>query len=165
MAKKKESSFKTVAENRKASFNYSLLEFLEAGVVLTGSEVKSLRQNRCSISEAFVGEMSHGADAGSLFLFNANIPIYELARQFNHEPKRPRKILLHKKESNKWLGAIRKKGLTIVPLSLFFNPKGFIKIKMALAQGKNVGDKRETLKERDWNRDKARILKNYNAGK
>jgi SsrA-binding protein len=161
MKKNVAENFKFIAENRKAYFNYTILETFEAGIILQGTEVKSLRQNRCSISEAFVGEMSHGDHAGELFLFNANIPVYSYAKMFNHAPKDPRKILLHKKEGNKLLGAIRKKGLTIVPLSMFFNHKGLVKVKIGLAQGKNVSDKRETIKERDWNRDKSRILKGY----
>jgi SsrA-binding protein len=161
MKKSGAENFKVIADNRKASFNYAILETFEAGIILQGTEVKSLRQNRCSISEAFIGEMSHGDHAGALFLFNANIPVYSHAKMFNHAPKDPRKILLHKKECNKLLGAIRKKGLTIVPLSMFFNHKGLVKLKIALAQGKNVSDKRESIKERDWNRDKARILKGY----
>ena len=162
MKSKKIDNFKLIAENRKASFNYSILDTLEAGIVLKGSEVKSLRQNRCSITESFVGEMATEKLLGELFLFNANIPIYANAKMFNHEPKCPRKILLHKKEKNKLLGAIRKKGMTIIPISMYFNDKGLAKLKIALAQGKNVVDKRETIKERDWNRDKSRILKNFN---
>ncbi|MDR1907979.1 MAG: SsrA-binding protein SmpB [Holosporales bacterium] len=156
--KKKENCFRPIADNRKASFNYFILETLEAGIVLTGSEVKSIRLNRCSIAEAFVGEMA--SDPESLFLFNANIPVYEKAKMFNHAPKAPRKLLLHRREINKLLGAIRKKGMTVVPLNMFFNAKGVVKVKIALAQGKNVVDKRVTIKEREWNRDKARILKN-----
>ncbi|MDR1597689.1 MAG: SsrA-binding protein SmpB [Holosporales bacterium] len=149
-----------IADNRKASFNYFILETIDAGIALTGSEVKSIRLNRCSITESFVGEMSSEPDA--LFLFNANIPAYEQAKMFNHAPKAPRKLLMHRREINKWLGAIRKKGMTIVPLSMFFNDRGRVKVKVALAQGKNVVDKRSTIKEREWNKDKSRILKNYN---
>jgi SsrA-binding protein len=160
MSKKSNNSFKLIAENRKASFNYFILETLEAGIVLTGTEVKSIRQNRCSITEAFVGEMS--SDLNSLFLLNANIPVYEPAKMFNHYPKAPRKLLMHRKQINKWLGSVRKKGMTIIPLCIFFDEKGRVKIKVALAQGKNVVDKRAAIKERDWNRSKGRILKNYN---
>lgn len=162
VSNKKKDQYKLIAENRKAFFNYSVLETLEAGIVLKGSEVKSIRKNRCSLSESFVGEMTAGPEAGSLFLFNATIPVYEQACLFNHEPKAPRKLLLHKKEIRKWLGSVHKKGMTMIPLSLFFNEKGFVKVKVALAQGKNVVDKRETIKERDWNRHKTRILKNFN---
>jgi SsrA-binding protein len=162
MNNKTNKNFKIIAENRKATFNYSILEVFEAGVILTGSEVKSLRKNHCSISESFIGEMNSGSKVGELFIFNANIPIYSYAKLFNHSPKAPRKILLHKKEVNKLLGAIRKKGMTIIPLSIFFNSKGIAKLKIALAEGKNVVDKRETIKQRDWNRDKSRILKSWN---
>lgn len=158
----KKDTFQIITENRKASFHYTILETLEAGVVLKGSEVKSIRENRCSLNESFIGEMTYGPDVGSLFLFNANIPIYKQAKSFNHTPKEPRKLLLHKKELHKLIDAVRKKGKTIVPLSMFFNRKGIIKIKIALAQGKNVVDKRETIKEHDWNINKARILKIYN---
>lgn len=159
---KKTSPNTTITENRKASFSYTILETFEAGIVLKGSEIKSIRENRCSLNEAFVGVMSSGPDNGSLFLFNANIPIYKQACSFNHAPKEPRKILLHKKEIRKLTNAVQKKGKTIVPLSMFFNHRGIVKVKIALAQGKNVVDKREAIKERDWNLDKARILKQYN---
>ncbi|MDR0631431.1 MAG: SsrA-binding protein SmpB [Holosporales bacterium] len=160
MSKKRNNNFQLIAENRKASFNFFILETLEAGIVLTGTEVKSIRQNRCSVSESFVGEMS--SDLNSLYLFNANIPIYEPAKMFNHAPKAPRKLLMRRKEINKWIGSIRKKGMTIVPLSMFFNENGLVKVKVALAQGKNVVDKRAAIKERDWDRGKRRILKGYN---
>ncbi|MDR1208172.1 MAG: SsrA-binding protein SmpB [Holosporales bacterium] len=160
MSKRKPNNFHLISENRKASFNYFILETLEAGIILTGTEVKSIRNNRCSISESFVGEMSNDLD--SLYLFNANIPIYEPAKMFNHAPKSPRKLLMRRKEINKWLGSIRKKGMTIVPLNMFFNVNGLVKVKIALAQGKNVVDKRAAIKERDWDRDKRRILKGYN---
>jgi SsrA-binding protein len=162
MKKNVAENFKIIAENRKASFNYFILETFEAGIILRGTEVKSLRQNRCSIAESFVGEMTEKGRTGELFIFNANIPVYSYARMFNHEPKAPRKILLHKKEVHKLLGAIRKSGMTIVPLSIFFNSRGIVKLRIALAKGKNVVDKRETEKERDWNRDKSRILKDFN---
>lgn len=151
-------AYKVVAQNRRARFDYSISETFEAGIMLTGSEVKSLRAGKSSINEAFAGEMQ--GDATSIYLFNANIPEYLEANRFNHEPKRPRKILLRKKQVNKLLGAIRKKGLTIVPLQLYFNARGRAKLEIALAQGKKTVDKRETIKERDWQRDKARILKN-----
>lgn len=171
---KVEKNYKNIAENRKATFNYYIAETFESGLILEGSEVKSLRANRCSITEAFIGEMSsqfavstvktqhEKLKENELYLFNANVPKYEQARSFNHEPKRPRKILLHKKEVNKLLGSIRKKGMTIIPLAMYFNNRGLAKLRIALAQGKNVVDKRETIKERDWNRSKSRILKNYN---
>lgn len=154
-------NYKTIAENRKARHDYAIREVMDAGIVLQGSEVKSLRKNRCSISEAFVGEMAQGPLAGSLVLFNANIPSYEQARFFNHEPKAPRKLLLRKRDMNKWISAIRKKGMTIIPLHMYFNHKGLVKVKIALAQGKNTVDKRESLKERDWKRQQMRLKKTH----
>ncbi|MDR0625585.1 MAG: SsrA-binding protein SmpB [Holosporales bacterium] len=162
MKKNSNTNTKTIADNRKASFNFTILETFEAGIVLSGTEVKSLRKNHCSIAEAFVGEMTSKGVSEGLFIFNVNIPKYSFAKVFNHEPKAPRKMLLHKKEIKKLLGSIRKKGLTIVPLSMFFNGKGLVKVKIALAQGKNVVDKREDVKRRDWNLEKARVLRDFN---
>jgi len=150
-------NYKVAAQNKRARFDYEILETLQVGIVLTGSEVKSLRLGKGSIAEAHAGEMQ-----GELYLFNANIPEYKQANQFNHEPKRPRKLLLRKKELNKLLGAIRKKGLTIVPLVMYFNHRGLVKLEIALGRGKNTVDKRETIKERDWKRDQHRILRNRN---
>jgi SsrA-binding protein len=127
---------------------------MEVGIMLTGSEVKSLRLGRASITESYAGDMQ-----GELYLFNANIPEYTQANIFNHEPKRPRKLLVRKRQMIKLLNAIQRKGLTLVALSIYFNEKGRAKVSLALAKGKNVVDKRETLKERDWNRDKSRILR------
>ncbi|MDR2075013.1 MAG: SsrA-binding protein SmpB [Holosporales bacterium] len=151
-------NFKIVAKNRRAKFDYEILETHEAGVVLTGSEVKSIRNGRVSINESFVGGMK---DSDQIFLFNADIAVYKQASYNNHEPRRPRKLLLHKSQINKLLGAIQKKGLTIVPLTMYFNHKGLLKISIALGRGKNVVDKRETIKTRDWNRQKLKILKNH----
>ena len=150
----REHAHRYAAQNRRARFDYFIIEEMEAGIVLTGSEVKSLRAGRASINETYAGEMS-----GEIFLFNANIPVYEQANQFNHEPKRPRKLLLHKRQVNKLIGAIQRKGMTLVALSVYFNDKGRAKVQIGLAKGKNVVDKRETIKERDWNREKSRILK------
>ena len=151
-------AYKIAAQNRRARFDYAIEETMEAGVMLMGSEVKSLRFGKASITEAFAGEMQ-GPDANQIFLFNANIPEYLEANRFNHEPKRPRKLLLHRKQINKLLGAIRRKGMTIVPMQIYFNAKGMAKVEIGLAKGKKNVDKRETIKERDWQRDKARILK------
>jgi SsrA-binding protein len=151
-------NFKIVAKNRRAKFDYEILETHEAGIVLTGSEVKSIRNGRVSINESFVGGMK---DSDQIFLFNADIAVYKQASYNNHEPRRPRKLLLHKSQINKLLGAIQKKGLTIVPLTMYFNHKGLLKISIALGRGKNVVDKRETIKTRDWNRQKLKILKNH----
>lgn len=145
---------KTAAQNRRARFDYAILEVVEAGIMLSGSEVKSLRAGLASINESYAGEMQ-----GEIFLFNANIPEYTQASHFNHEPKRPRKLLLHKRQANKFLGAIRRKGLTLIAMSIYFNAKGKAKVELGLGKGKNVVDKRETIKERDWNRDKSRILR------
>ncbi|MBX3456779.1 MAG: SsrA-binding protein SmpB [Candidatus Paracaedibacteraceae bacterium] len=150
----REHAHRYAAQNRRARFDYFIIEEMEAGIVLTGSEVKSLRAGRASINETYAGEMN-----GEIFLFNANLPVYEQANQFNHEPKRPRKLLLHKRQVNKLIGAIQRKGMTLVALSVYFNDKGRAKVQLGLAKGKNVVDKRETIKERDWNREKSRILK------
>lgn len=151
---KKESTRKIIAQNKRAKFDYTLIETLEAGIILTGSELKSLRAGKASLNESYAGEMHE-----HIYLINANIAQYPLAKNFNHEEKRPRALLMHKKQLNKWLGAIRKKGLTLVPLSLYFNGCGIVKLEIALGKGKTKEDKRETIKERDWNREKARILK------
>jgi len=153
MAKKKSSS-NTIVENRKARFNYHIEETLEAGIMLLGSEVKSLRRGGASIAEAHAAEKS-----GELYLFNANIQEYTEAHQFNHEPKRPRKLLLKKREVSKLIGAVQRQGITIVPLSLYFNQKGIVKLSLGIAKGKKKEDKREAEKQRDWQRDKARLMR------
>jgi len=142
-----------IAENRKARHDYEIIETIEAGLVLFGSEVKSLRRGRASITEAYAGE-----ERGRLILINANIPEYEGARD-NHEPKRHRPLLLNKKEQNKLLGHINRDGMTIVPLSLYFNDRGLAKVALGLAKGRKKHDKREAIKKRDWDRQKARVLK------
>ena len=151
---KKESTRKIIARNKRAKFDYTLIETIEAGLILTGSELKSIRAGKVSINEAYAGEMDE-----HIYLLNANIAKYPLAKNFNHEERRPRALLMHKKQLNKWLGAIRKKGLTLVPVSLYFNERGLVKLEIALGKGKAKEDKRSAIKERDWNRDKARILK------
>ncbi|CAO5674623.1 MAG: SsrA-binding protein [Holosporales bacterium] len=145
---------KIIAQNKRARFDYHFLDVIEAGIILTGSEVKSIRNGKVSINESYAGEME-----GHIFLINSNIQEYLGAKHFNHEPKRPRKLLLHSKQEKKWLGTIRKKGVTIVPVCLYFNKKGKIKLEIALGQGKQNHDKRETIKQRDWQREKARVLK------
>ncbi len=142
-----------IAENRRARHDYEILETLEAGLVLTGSEVKSLRQGRASIAESYAGEV-----AGALMLINATIPIYEGARE-NHDPKRHRALLVSKKERNKLLGQIQRDGMTAVPLKLYFNKRGLAKLLLGLAAGRKKHDKREAIKQRDWDRQKARLLK------
>ena len=142
-----------IAENRRARHDYEILETLEAGLVLTGSEVKSLRQGRASIAESYAGEVG-----GALMLINATIPIYEGARD-NHDPKRHRALLVSKKERNKLLGQIGRDGMTAVPLKLYFNQRGLAKLLLGLAAGRKKHDKREAIKQRDWDRQKARLLK------
>ena len=143
-----------VAENRKARFNYEILETFEAGIALQGTEVKSLRMGKSNIAEAYAAE-----EGGDLYLINAHIPEYLQANRFNHETRRPRRLLLHKKEISKLIGAIQRDGMTLVPLKLYFNAKGRAKLLLGLARGKKIHDKRETEKKRSWERDKARIMR------
>ncbi|HYC05519.1 MAG TPA: SsrA-binding protein SmpB [Azospirillaceae bacterium] len=154
MAKNSERE-KMAAQNRRARFDYFIESTLEAGIMLLGTEVKSLRGGRASINEAYAGERD-----GELYLFNAHIPEYQQAgRFFQHEPKRLRKLLVKKRELAKMLMAIKREGVTIVPLSIYFNDRGFAKVELGIAKGKKKGDKRETEKERDWQRDKARLMR------
>ena len=157
MSKSRLISFGRIAENRKARCNYEIKEKIQAGIILTGTEVKSLRLGKASISESYATDTN-----GKLFLINSNIPIYEAANNFNHEPTRQRELLVSKKERNKLLGLIKKEGVTLVPLSLYFNNKGFAKLDIGIAKGKKKEDKRESIKLRDWNRQKSRILKENN---
>ena len=143
-----------VAQNRKARHNYLIEDTLEAGLVLAGTEVKSLRQGRASIVEAYAAD-----EQGELYLFNSHIPTYDAAGRFNHEPKRPRKLLLHRRELARLIGLIRREGYTLVPLSLYFNERGIAKVELGLARGKRKVDKRETEKRRDWQRQKARLMR------
>lgn len=145
---------KLIARNKRARFDYEITETLEAGIILKGSELKPIRQGRSSINESHAGEMQ-----GSLFLFNMNIEEYTQAHRQNHEPKRPRQLLVRKRQLNKWLGAIGKKGMTIIPISVYFNDKGLVKVQLGLGRGKKTVDKRETIKQRDWERSKAKILR------
>lgn len=153
-ARKDAPAGRLVADNRRARFDYELLDTFEAGLALEGTEVKSLREGRASLAEAHAGE-----SRGELWLFNAHIPEYGPANRFNHEPKRPRKLLLHRREINRLIGAVQKEGMTIVPLRLYFNARGMAKLSVALARGKKLHDKRETEKKRDWQREKARLLR------
>jgi SsrA-binding protein len=145
---------KTVAENRRARFDYFIEQTYEAGLVLTGTEVKSLRFGEGSVAEAYA-EIKNEA----VWLVNANIPEFSHGNRFNHEAKRPRKLLLHEREINKLHGAVAREGMTLVPLSVYFNGKGRAKVELALAKGKKTHDKRETIKERDWKREQSRILR------
>jgi SsrA-binding protein len=154
MAAKPEARFKVVAANRRARFNYEIGETYEAGIVLTGSEVKSLRAGKATIAESYAD-----ARAGEIWLINANIPEYLQAARFNHLPKRPRKLLLHQRQINKLAGAVERDGMTIVPLRVYFNARGRAKIEIALGRGKKLHDKRETLKKRSWERERGRLMR------
>ena len=146
----------TIALNRRAKFDYQIVETVEAGLVLTGTEVKSLRYGRANIQQCYAGE-----ENGELWLFGAQIDEYEQAgRHLQHEPRRNRKLLLKKKEVNKLIGHITRDGMTLVPMSLYFNGRGIAKLKLGLAKGKKQHEKREAVKDRDWKRDQGRILKN-----
>lgn len=145
---------RVVADNRKARFNYEIVETLEAGIALTGTEVKSLRQGKATIGESYAGPS--GED---LFLFNAYIPEYLQANRFNHEPRRPRKLLMHRRQIDKFIGASQREGFTVIPLRIYFNERGRAKVELGLGRGKKLHDKRETEKQRDWNREKARVLR------
>ena len=154
MAPKNDPSRRVVAENRRARFDYELGEDIEAGLALMGTEVKSLRGGKASLAESYAGEAG-----GEMWLFNANIPEYTHGNRLNHEPKRPRKLLLHEREIEKLLGAVERKGMTLVPLSMYFNGQGRAKVELALAKGRQTKDKRDYIKDRDWQRDKARIMR------
>jgi SsrA-binding protein len=147
-----------VAQNRRARHDYLIEDTLEAGVVLRGTEVKVLRQGKASIGEAYADESE-----GELFLVNANIPEYSASAHFNHQPRRARKLLLHRKQMNRLLGAIRREGITVVPLSIYFNERGHAKVELGLARGKRKADKRQAEKQRDWQRNRARILRDRNG--
>ncbi len=155
MAKKKRSDG-YIAENRKARHDYTIEDSLEAGIMLLGSEVKSIRmQGGVSLMESHAGEKQ-----GDIYLFNANIPEYKMSNQFNHEPRRPRKLLLKKKEINKLSAAVKRQGIALIPLKMYFNKRGLVKLLLGIATGKKKADKREADKQRDWKRQKERILKN-----
>ena len=142
------------AQNRKARHDYFIEDTIECGLVLTGTEVKSLRKGGASIQEAFAAPKD-----GDLYLLNAHIPEYEAATRFNHAPRRPRKLLVRRRERERLMGAVQRQGITLIPLSLYFNPRGIAKLALGLAKGKRKVDKRETQKKRDWQRDKARLLR------
>jgi SsrA-binding protein len=154
MAEQKPRPFKIIAENRKARFNYEIGEVVEAGIALTGTEVKSLRQGKATIAESYAD-----AKNGEIWLVNANIPEYLQASRFNHAPKRPRKLLLHRRQIDKLAAAVEREGMTIIPLKMFFNEKGRAKVEIALGRGKKLHDKRETEKKRSWEREKGRLMR------
>jgi SsrA-binding protein len=148
------SGFKTVADNRKARFHYEITDTYEAGIALTGTEVKSLRGGKATIGEAYAGPSGE-----EFFLFNAYIPEYLQANRFNHETRRPRRLLLHKRQIDKLIGATQREGFTVIPLKIYFNERGRAKVELGLGRGKKLHDKRETEKERSWNREKARLMR------
>ncbi|XVN43061.1 MAG: SsrA-binding protein SmpB [Candidatus Rickettsia vulgarisii] len=146
---------KIIAQNKKAYFNYFIEEKIEAGIILTGSEVKSLHQGKASIED------SHAENSGNeVLLYNCHIAEYEKANRFNHSTRRTRKLLLHSSEIRKIIGKIRVRGYTLVALSLYFNKKNIVKVELGIAKGKKLHDKRETIKEKDWKRDQARLMRN-----
>jgi len=155
MASKKDDGRRIVAENRQARHEYFITDTYEAGLQLTGTEVKSLRRGQANIAESYAAY-----EDGGLWLINAYIPEYQGAgRFFQHDPRRKRRLLLHKKEIHKLMIAVQRQGMTLIPLELYFNPRGIAKLKLALAQGKKLHDKREVAKKRDWNREKARLMR------
>lgn len=145
---------KFAAENRKARFNFEILDTLEAGIVLTGTEIKALRTGKASIADAYASHENQG-----IWLINAYIPEYLQANRFNHEPRRPRRLLLHAKQIDKMAQQTEREGMTIIPLDIHYNDKGRAKVTLGVARGKKLHDKRETEKARDWNREKGRLLR------
>jgi SsrA-binding protein len=154
MTEKSKRPIKVVAENRKARFNYAIEDTIEAGIALTGTEVKSIRSGKSTIAESYADPKG-----GEIWLVNANIPEYLQGNRFNHEPRRPRKLLLHKRQINKLIGAVEREGMTLIPLKLYFNEQGRAKLELALAKGKKLHDKRETERKRDWSREKGRLMR------
>jgi SsrA-binding protein len=154
MATEREKARKLIAENRQARRDYEIKDTVEAGIVLVGTEVKSLREGRANIAESYARE-----EEGEIVLINATIPIYPPAAQFNHEPGRKRKLLLKKREMARLIQAIEREGRTMVPLKLYFNPRGVAKVELALAVGRKNIDKRDVEKKRDWDREKGRLLR------
>ena len=154
MAPRAQTPNRVVADNRKARFNYEIVDTLEAGIALTGTEVKSLRQGKAAIGEAYAGP-----SGDEIFLFNAYIPEYLQANRFNHETRRPRRLLLHKRQINKLIGATQREGFTLIALKIYFNDRGRAKVELGLGRGKKLHDKREAEKERTWNREKARLMR------
>ncbi|MEM8771258.1 MAG: SsrA-binding protein SmpB [Pseudomonadota bacterium] len=154
MAAEKQSARKVVAENRRARFDYMISDVFEAGLMLTGTEVKALREGKANIAESYAAP-----EDGAIWLINANIPEYSAGNRENHEPKRKRKMLLHRREIARLSQAVERKGYTLVPLKLYFNDRGMAKLELGLGQGKKSHDKRDTVKDRDWGRQKQRLLR------
>ncbi|KUM24222.1 SsrA-binding protein [Mesorhizobium loti] len=152
--KKADPNNRTVAENRKARFSYEVLDTIETGLMLTGTEVKSLRQGQANIQESYAS-----AEGGEIWLINSYLPEYLQANRFNHEPRRRRKLLVSKREMAKLAQSVEREGMTLVPLKIYFNDRGRAKLLLAIARGKKLHDKRETEKQRDWSREKGRLLK------
>jgi SsrA-binding protein len=153
-ADKAKDRYKLIAENRRARYDYFILDDVEAGIVLTGTEVKSLRMGRATIADAHAGPMK-----GELWIFNLNIPEYIAGNRNNHEPKRARKLLVHMKQMDKLLGQVKVKGLAIVPLKMYFNSRGLVKVLLGVGKGKKEYEKRDTIKKRDWEREQREIMK------
>jgi SsrA-binding protein len=152
--KKKKDDRKIVADNRKARHDYFFEDVIEAGIMLTGTEVKSLREGRANIAESYASD-----EGGEIWLINSNIPQYSAGNRNNHEPRRHRKLLLHRRQIDKLAAAVAREGMTLVPLKMFFNDRGMVKLEIALAKGKKTHDKRQTSKDRDWARQKARLMR------
>lgn len=153
-SKAKQAPRRVVADNRKARFNYEFVETFEAGLQLTGTEVKSLREGKATIAESYASD-----EGDEIYLINAYIPEYLQGNRFNHEPRRPRRLLLHRRQINKLIGSIQREGMTLIPTKVYFNDRGRAKVELALARGKKLHDKRATERARDWQRDKARLLR------
>ena len=145
---------KPIAENRRARFDYFIEDTFEAGLALTGTEVKSLRNGKANIAESYAS-----VDGDEIMLVNADIPPYAGGNRFNHEPRRPRKLLLHRRQINRLIGAVQREGLTLIPTKLYWNDKGIAKLEIGLAKGKKLHDKRQVAADRDWGREKARLLR------
>ena len=154
MAGKKNDGRKIVADNRKARHNFFFEDIIEAGIMLTGTEVKSLREGKANIAESYASD-----EGGEIWLINSNIPQYSAGNRNNHEPRRHRKLLLHRRQIDKLSAAVAREGMTLVPVKLFFNERGMVKLEIAVAKGKKIHDKRQTSKDRDWSRQKARLMR------
>jgi len=144
----------TIAQNKRARRDYAIEDTIEAGIILTGSEVKSLRNGRCTLVEAFAQP-----ENGEVYLINAHIPAYEGASHFQHDERRKRKLLLHRKEVDRLMAAVGRKGMTLVPMSIYFNARGIAKVQIGLAKGKTDIDRRDDIKTRDWQREQARLMR------
>ena len=155
-AKKREGGGKSVAENRRARYNFEIMETFEAGLALIGTEVKSLREGKANIAESYIAP-----EGRELWLINSDIAEYRFGNRFNHSPRRKRKLLMHRREMDKLAMAVQKQGMTLVPLRMYFNEKGRVKLLLGLARGKKIHDKREAEKKRDWQRQKARLMRDH----